>query len=122
MIPTSGTFLPGATSVAQFSPSSSPSSYSGGSVIIEDLLLGHAGSTRYFGAPLFSSISVLPSGAVQLLLSTELGSACEIQASPNLLAWSHVTTMTNFTGSLQYTDNPSPISNARFYRAVQLPQ
>ena len=46
------------------------------------------------------------------------GMAFEIQASIDLKQWSPVTTVTNLTGTLEFTDPDAANHSQRFYRAV----
>ena len=46
------------------------------------------------------------------------GMAFEVQASANLEQWSPVTTVTNLTGTLDFTDPDATNLMQRFYRAV----
>ncbi len=47
------------------------------------------------------------------------GMAYRIDASPDLLSWTPLTTVTNLTGTLQWTDSDVPGRAARFYRAAK---
>ncbi len=49
------------------------------------------------------------------------GMAYEIQASPDLLTWTPLATVTNLslTGGVQWTDPAAPAQSTRFYRAVK---
>ena len=44
--------------------------------------------------------------------------AFEVQASIDLKQWSSVTTVTNLTGTLEFTDLDAANLTQRFYRAV----
>ena len=44
--------------------------------------------------------------------------AFEVQASTNLNQWSPLTTVTNLTGTLEFTDPDAGNHLRRFYRAV----
>ena len=46
------------------------------------------------------------------------GKAFEVQASTDLKQWSPVTTATNLTGTLEFTDSDAANLMRRFYRAV----
>ena len=46
------------------------------------------------------------------------GMAFEVQASTNLSQWSPLTTVTNLTGTLEFTDPDAANYVRRFYRAV----
>ena len=49
------------------------------------------------------------------------GMAFEVQATIDLKQWSPVTTVTNLTGTLEFTDPDATNYLRRFYRARQLP-
>jgi hypothetical protein len=55
-----------------------------------------------------------------LQLYCQPGTACEIQASTDLLTWSYLATVTNTTGIVSVTDSQKDLAE-RFYRARQLP-
>ena len=46
------------------------------------------------------------------------GQAFDIQTSTDLRQWTPVTTVTNLTGTLDYTVEPTALPSQRFYRAV----
>jgi hypothetical protein len=46
------------------------------------------------------------------------GMAFEVQASADLDQWSPLTTVTNLTGTLEFTDTDTPNARQRFYRAL----
>ena len=58
-------------------------------------------------------------GSPVLRLYSQPGAACEILASPDLLAWSSLATLTNTTGTLSFT-NAQPASPNQFYDARQV--
>jgi hypothetical protein len=70
--------------------------------------------------PSFGTIQNLPAG-MTFHLSGDTGRAIELYASTNLLNWSLLTTLTNQTGTVRYTDTESTNLPARFYKAIQLP-
>lgn len=49
------------------------------------------------------------------------GQALWVEASTNLTGWSQIATVTNVTGSLEFTDPATTNSNRRYYRAVLPP-
>jgi hypothetical protein len=59
-------------------------------------------------------------GVLPLLVHGDAGKRCEVWASTNLMQWALVSTVTNATGTVNFTD---PITNrpCRFYRLRQLP-
>ena len=58
-------------------------------------------------------------GAGAFRVQSWKGMAFEVQASTDLKQWSPVTTVTNLTGTLEFSDPNSANSLQRFYRAVQ---
>ena len=61
-----------------------------------------------------------PDLRVDLLVRGQIGTACLLQASTNLLDWSLLATMTNTSGAVEFIDDPA--TNAqRFYRAKPAP-
>ena len=84
---------------------------------------GHAALSTPF--TLFTPIRLLspqrpPAGNFQCTVSSALGLRLEILASSNLQNWDTVATLTNSTGTTNYTDTTSGLPR-RFYRALQLP-
>ena len=71
--------------------------------------------TMWFGPLTFDA-----SGAVVLRVFSQPGSPCEILASTNLQDWSALTTLTNNTGTLIFT-NAQPGPYRQFYKARQVP-
>jgi hypothetical protein len=59
-------------------------------------------------------------GTFQCTVSSALGLRLEILASTNLQQWDTVATLTNSTGTTNFTDSATGL-NRRFYRAHQLP-
>jgi hypothetical protein len=59
-------------------------------------------------------------GPFRLTLTGERGQRFEILASTNLLNWDSLATLTNSTGSTNFSDSNSGLPR-RFYRAHQLP-
>ena len=62
----------------------------------------------------------LAGGQFQSTLSGERGQGFEIQASSNLVDWATIATLTNSTGTTNFTDPTAGLSQ-RSYRAHQLP-
>jgi hypothetical protein len=62
----------------------------------------------------------LGGGMFQCTVSSEPGLRLEILASSNLLNWTSIATLTNTTGTTNFTDATTGLSK-RFYRAHQLP-
>jgi hypothetical protein len=67
----------------------------------------------------FAPLTFDPTGSLVLRLYSQPGTACEILASPDLLAWSSLATLTNTTGTLTFT-NPQPAPANQFYNARQV--
>jgi len=63
------------------------------------------------------------SGILDLSLTSEPGARLEIQITTNLAssAWTTLTTITNVTGRVPFTDGGWAGDRQRFYRALQLP-
>jgi len=59
-------------------------------------------------------------GQLSFTLLSPAGSAVEIQTSTDLTTWTTLSTLTNVTGALPFTDS-SGTFNKRFYRVQQLP-
>lgn len=57
-------------------------------------------------------------GTGALRIHSWKGMAFEVQASSNLDQWSPVTTVTNLTGTLEFTDTNAANELRRFYRTV----
>ena len=58
------------------------------------------------------------SGAGTFRVQSWKGMAFDVQASTDLNQWSPVSTVTNLTGTLEFTDPDTAILMRRFYRAV----
>ncbi len=68
------------------------------------------------------SLSLQPtSGGFMLSLTGEVATAYEFDRSTNLPAWTPLSTLTNFTGTLQYMDSGATNQNTLFYRGLPLP-
>jgi hypothetical protein len=63
---------------------------------------------------------VRTNGQFSLTVLSQPGSAFEIQAPTDLVSWTSLATLTNLTGTLQFTC-PSPSPSHQFHRARQLP-
>jgi hypothetical protein len=70
--------------------------------------------------PRFTSCRYL-SNATEVCVSGEIGRRFEIHASSNLTHWFWLTTLTNNTGQMIWTDANILDHPTRFYRAIQLP-
>ncbi len=57
-------------------------------------------------------------GTLRLALAGLPGDVCRVLASSNLFDWQAICTLTNVTGSVQFSDLEAPNFNARFYRCV----
>jgi internalin A len=68
----------------------------------------------------FAPVAFDAGGSPVLQLYCQPGTACEIQASTDLLTWSALATVTNTTGTVTFTDSQKGLAE-RFYRARQLP-
>jgi hypothetical protein len=68
----------------------------------------------------FGPLSFDTAGSPVLRLYSQPGTACEILASPDLLTWSALTTVTNTTGRLALT-NAQPGLAKQFYNAWRAP-
>ena len=91
-------------------------------VLKADDSAGHAATSTSFNvyAPLRLLSPRRPAGGpFTCTVSSERGQRLEIMASTNLLNWITLTTLTNSTGTTNFTDSATGI-NKRFYRAHQL--
>ncbi len=82
---------------------------------------GHVGSSNPFQvAPLLiTQVSLLSHGNIQITMGSLLGDVFRVQGSTNLLSWQTVATVTNVTGTVQFTDPGVATNyNHRFYRLV----
>ncbi len=67
-------------------------------------------------------LSLQPTGAgFMLSLTGEVATAYEFDRSTNLPSWTRLSTLTNFTGTLQYMDSGATNQNTLFYRGLPLP-
>ena len=60
--------------------------------------------------------AILPNHQVQMTVTSPPGDVFRVLGSTNLLAWQLITTLTNLTGSVQFTDSPPAYFPSRFYR------
>ena len=65
------------------------------------------------------SVVRLENGSFEFSISSDVGSHLEIQGSENLENWTRLTTLTNVTGTVTFTDRSTP-NRSRFYRAKQV--
>jgi hypothetical protein len=82
---------------------------------------GHSGSSSSFNVGAYAPIrfsSPQRSGANQFQFTLTGGNKFQIQASTNLSNWITLATLTNSTGTTNYTDPATNLSR-RFYRALQ---
>jgi hypothetical protein len=70
------------------------------------------------GSVAFQAITLLGGGQVSLTLLGEPGSILDLEGSLDLSNWDLITTLTNVSGTVQYTDTVPAGSPQRFYRAV----
>jgi len=67
--------------------------------------------------PVIGYMEMLPDGNPRLTLNGTPGDRYALDATTNLLDWSEIATITNLTGTVQFTDVATPASAHRFYRA-----
>jgi hypothetical protein len=67
----------------------------------------------------FAPATIDAAGSPALRLYCQPGTVCEILASPDLLTWSALATVTNTTGTVTFTDPKTGLAR-RFYKARQL--
>jgi hypothetical protein len=68
----------------------------------------------------FAPLAFDAAGAPVLRLYSQPGTACEIQASINLLTWSALATVTNTTGTVTFTNAQTGLAK-QFHKARQVP-
>jgi hypothetical protein len=73
------------------------------------------GGTAVFG---FANVTRLPNGAIQMLMTASPDSVFRVLSSTNLLDWQTLATLTNSTGTVQFTDSSVTNFNRRYYRLV----
>ena len=78
------------------------------------LVLAQLSSTDGFA---FDSLTMTPSGDVDLKLNGGPPGIWQLQASTNLLDWTKIADLTNNTGRVEYIV-PGSAGGKRFYRAV----
>jgi hypothetical protein len=74
----------------------------------------HAGC----GRPVFTSVSVAADHLLHLTLQSLSYVDFQIESSTNLVNWTPLITLSNSTGTVQFTDPATPTFMQRFYRAV----
>jgi hypothetical protein len=80
-----------------------------------------ANFSRRFSTSTPTTPSLLGQEGFKLLLGGAPGSVYSIDASSDIVTWTNLAIVTNFTGSVQF-DDPFPTNQAfRFYRAVPVP-
>jgi Immunoglobulin domain/Immunoglobulin I-set domain len=67
--------------------------------------------------PKFAGINFTSTGQIQLQLSGKIGSSYAIDISSNLIDWVQLTTLTNTTGTAQFTDTSATNHPQGYYRA-----
>lgn len=77
-----------------------------------------AGAAGMCKRPLFTSIAPVFPSTVRLGIAGPPRNGLEIEVSRDLVQWSLLTTLSNFTGRAQALDQSSDLGPVRFYRAV----
>ena len=72
-------------------------------------------TTMWFAPPVFDG-----AGSTVLVLFSRPGAVCELLASPDLLTWSSLATLTNMSGALTFTNAQTALPK-QFYNARQVP-
>jgi hypothetical protein len=76
-----------------------------------------AASLTVLPGPLaISHVTRLPNGGIQITMASLPGLELRVMDSTNLINWHTIATLTNFTGTLQFTDPDTTNSNCRFYQ------
>jgi hypothetical protein len=70
--------------------------------------------------PRFLSIARVPTGTL-VTLTGATGDQYEIQTSSNLVSWTPLFSLTNASGTVQFTDPSATSLTHRFYRALLEP-
>jgi uncharacterized repeat protein (TIGR03803 family) len=65
-----------------------------------------------------SEVSLLPNGTLQMTVTSSPGTPLRVLWSTNLLNWQAEVSLTNLTGTLQFSDPSATNSPCRFYRLV----
>jgi uncharacterized repeat protein (TIGR03803 family) len=65
-----------------------------------------------------TSMTLRPNGTVQMLLTGPPGNVMCVLASTNLPNWETIATLTNFAGTMQFTDPAATNFGCRFYQLV----
>jgi hypothetical protein len=71
-------------------------------------------------APRLASPAIQAGGSFQMAISGTAGQRYAVQGSSDFLTWTNLATLTNVTGTFQFTDDTNPGVNQRFYRAEVL--
>jgi hypothetical protein len=90
-------------------------------VLIASDVLGHAGSSNPFQVvsnSVITQVAVLSDGNIQITLAGSSGDVYRVLGSTNLLDWQTIASVTNLTGTVQFTDPTSTNYIRRFYRLV----
>jgi len=79
-----------------------------------------AASLRLLPSPLqITSLTFDAEGIVQITISGEIGVSYALEASSDLAHWTKVSVQTNVTGSIVFSEQPTP-NSIRFYRAMSM--
>ena len=81
----------------------------------------YGGIYVWWDVPASPRITVLtrpPGGIVQITLTGSTGDVYRALASTNLLNWQPIATVTNFSGTVQFSDTEATNLSQRFYRCV----
>ena len=83
--------------------------------------LGRSGSSSPFQVvsnSVITQVTLLPGGSIQITLAGSSGDIYRVLGSTNLLNWQTIASVTNVTGTVQFTDPGATNFNRRFYRLV----
>ena len=68
--------------------------------------------------PLIRQVLMLPNRSLQIIMTGAVGNVFRVEGSTDLLTWQNITSLTNLTGTLQFTDPGATNFSRRFYRLV----
>ena len=83
--------------------------------------LGRSGSSSPFQVvsnSVITQVTLLPGGSIQITLAGSSGDIYRVLGSTNLLNWQTIASVTNVTGTVQFTDPGATNYHRRFYRPV----
>jgi hypothetical protein len=83
--------------------------------------LGHSGSSNPFQVvsnSVITKVTMLPGGSIQITLAGSPGEVYQVLDSTNLLNWQTIASVTNLTGTVQFTDPCATNYSQCFYRLV----